>query len=44
MHKNIIKIISKDFDEIRNVIKNNATFSLKNPAYPILIYKYFLKR
>ncbi|UOW69209.1 thiol-activated cytolysin family protein [Paraclostridium bifermentans] len=37
------KIISKDFDEIRNVIKNNATFSLKNPAYPISYTSTFLK-
>ena len=28
-------ITKKDFDEIRNVIKNNAEFSTKNPAYPI---------
>lgn len=37
------KIISKDFDEIRNVIKDNATFSLKNPAYPISYTSTFLK-
>lgn len=37
------KIISKDFDEIRNVIKNNASFSLKNPAYPISYTSTFLK-
>lgn len=37
------KIITKDFDEIRNVIKNNATFSLKNPAYPISYTSTFLK-
>ncbi|MGL5755832.1 MAG: thiol-activated cytolysin family protein [Paraclostridium sp.] len=37
------KIITKDFDEIRNVIKDNATFSLKNPAYPISYTSTFLK-
>ncbi|GKZ02306.1 thiol-activated cytolysin family protein [Paraclostridium bifermentans] len=37
------KIISKDFDDIRNVIKNNASFSLKNPAYPISYTSTFLK-
>lgn len=37
------KIITKDFDEIRNVIKENAEFSLKNPAYPISYTSTFLK-
>ena len=37
------KIVTKDFDEIRNVIKDNATFSLKNPAYPISYTSTFLK-
>ncbi|MBI6874532.1 thiol-activated cytolysin family protein [Clostridium aciditolerans] len=37
------KIISKDFDEIRNVIKDNAEFSPKNPAYPISYTSVFLK-
>ena len=37
------KIITKDFDEIRNVIKNNAEFSLKNPGYPISYTSTFLK-
>ncbi len=37
------KIISKDFDEIRNVIKGNAEFSTKNPAYPISYTSVFLK-
>ncbi len=37
------KIITKDFDEIRNVIKDNATFSLKNPAYPISYTSVFVK-
>lgn len=37
------KIITKDFDEIRNIIKDNATFSLKNPAYPISYTSTFLK-
>lgn len=37
------KIITKDFDEIRNVLKENAEFSLKNPAYPISYTSIFLK-
>lgn len=37
------KVVTKDFDEIRNVIKDNATFSLKNPAYPISYTSTFLK-
>lgn len=37
------KIISKDFDEIRNVIKDNAEFSPKNPGYPISYTSVFLK-
>ncbi|KAJ51696.1 thiol-activated cytolysin [Clostridium tetanomorphum] len=37
------KIITKDFNEIRNVIKGNAEFSLKNPAYPISYTSVFLK-
>lgn len=37
------KIITKDFDEIRNVIKENAEFSPKNPAYPISYTSVFLK-
>ncbi|WP_423237108.1 thiol-activated cytolysin family protein [Clostridium peptidivorans] len=37
------KIITKDFDEIRNVIKDNAEFSPKNPAYPISYTSVFLK-
>lgn len=37
------KIITKDFDEIRNVLKENAEFSLKNPAYPISYTSVFLK-
>ncbi|WP_156939969.1 thiol-activated cytolysin family protein [Clostridium lundense] len=37
------KIITKDFDEIRNVIKGNAEFSVKNPAYPISYTSVFLK-
>ncbi|ARC86064.1 perfringolysin O [Clostridium argentinense CDC 2741] len=37
------KIITKDFDEIRNVIKSNAEFSTKNPAYPISYTSIFLK-
>jgi thiol-activated cytolysin len=37
------KVVSKDFNEIRNVIKDNAQFSLKNPAYPISYTSVFLK-
>ncbi len=37
------KIITKDFDEIRNIIKDNAEFSAKNPAYPISYTSVFLK-
>lgn len=37
------KVVSKNFDEIRNVIKDNATFSAKNPAYPISYTSVFLK-
>ncbi|MDZ5255192.1 thiol-activated cytolysin family protein [Clostridium sp. LIBA-8841] len=37
------KVVTKDFDEIRNVIKDNATFSTKNPAYPISYTSVFLK-
>ncbi|TPG89698.1 alveolysin [Brevibacillus laterosporus] len=37
------KVVTKDFDEIRNIIKDNAEFSLKNPAYPISYTSVFLK-
>ncbi|MGG7145874.1 thiol-activated cytolysin family protein [Clostridium butyricum] len=37
------KIITKDFDEIRNVIKENSQFNAKNPAYPISYTSVFLK-
>ncbi|VHD67587.1 streptolysin O [Streptococcus pyogenes] len=37
------KVVTKDFDVIRNVIKDNATFSRKNPAYPISYTSVFLK-
>ncbi|MGG2094732.1 thiol-activated cytolysin family protein [Bacillus sp. S13(2024)] len=37
------KVVTKDFNEIRNVIKDNAEFSLKNPAYPISYSSVFLK-
>lgn len=37
------KIVTTDFDEIKNVIKDNAEFSLKNPAYPISYTSIFLK-
>jgi len=37
------KVITKDFDEIRDVIKNNAEFSSSNPAYPISYTSVFVK-
>lgn len=37
------KVVTKDFDEIRNIIKDNAELSLKNPAYPISYTSTFLK-
>ena len=37
------KLITTDFDEIRSIIKDNATFSTKNPGYPISYSSTFLK-
>ncbi|MGD8189017.1 thiol-activated cytolysin family protein [Brevibacillus ginsengisoli] len=37
------KVVTKDFNEIRNIIKDNAEFSPKNPAYPISYTSVFLK-
>lgn len=37
------QVVTKDFDQIRNIIKDNATFSLTNPAYPISYTGSFLK-
>lgn len=37
------KIISSDFNEIRNVIKNNSVYSPQNPGYPISYVTTFLK-
>ncbi len=37
------KLITKDFDEIRNVIKENSEFSSRNPGYPISYTSVFLK-
>ncbi|MED4888688.1 thiol-activated cytolysin family protein [Lysinibacillus fusiformis] len=37
------QIVSKDFNDIREVIKDNGEFSLKNPAYPISYTSVFLK-
>ncbi|AEB75322.1 alveolysin [Clostridium botulinum] len=37
------KVITKNFDEIRDVIKNNAVYSPKNPGYPIAYTTTFLK-
>lgn len=37
------KVITKDFNEIRNVIKNKSVYSPQNPAYPISYTSTFLK-
>ncbi|MDR0268655.1 MAG: thiol-activated cytolysin family protein [Paenibacillus sp.] len=37
------QIVTKDFSVIQNVIKDNAQFSTKNPAYPISYTSVFLK-
>lgn len=37
------KIISKDFDEIRNIIINNSEYSSANPGLPISYTSVFLK-
>jgi len=37
------KIITKDFNEIRNVIKENSEFSTKNLGYPLSYTSVFLK-
>ncbi|MBG9453760.1 alveolysin [Lysinibacillus sphaericus] len=37
------QVVSKDFNDIRKIIKDNAEFSLKNPAYPISYTSVFLK-
>lgn len=37
------KIITKDFNEILNVIKNNSKFSIQNPGYPISYTSTFIK-
>lgn len=37
------RVVTKDFDEIRDLITDNAEFSLKNPAYPISYTSLFLK-
>ncbi|MCP1310783.1 thiol-activated cytolysin family protein [Paenibacillus tyrfis] len=37
------QIVTKDFNVIQNVIKDNAQFSTKNPAYPISYTSVFLK-
>lgn len=37
------KIITNDFNEIKNVIKSNAEMSAKNPGYPISYTSVFLK-
>lgn len=37
------KVITTDFEEIRNVIKNNSVYSPQNPAYPISYTTTFLK-
>lgn len=37
------KVVTTDFEEIRDIIKNNAEFSLRNPGYPISYTSTFLK-
>ncbi|MEW4237240.1 thiol-activated cytolysin family protein [Bacillus thuringiensis] len=37
------RVVTKDFNEIRNIIKDNAVLSPKNPAYPISYTSTFLK-
>ncbi|KGM97597.1 alveolysin [Clostridium botulinum] len=37
------KIVTKDFEQIREVIKNNAVYNPKNPGYPIAYTTTFLK-
>lgn len=37
------RLITTNYSDIREVIKNNATFSLKNPGYPISYSSTFLK-
>ncbi|WP_341480420.1 thiol-activated cytolysin family protein [Clostridium cibarium] len=37
------KIITKNFDDIRNVIQNNSVYSPQNPGYPISYTTTFLK-
>ena len=37
------QVVTKDFDVIQSVIKDNAEFSSKNPAYPISYTSVFLK-
>lgn len=37
------KIITKDFNKIRNIIKNNSVYSPQNPGYPISYTTTFLK-
>ncbi len=37
------RVVTKDFDKIRNIIKNNAVYSPQNPGYPISYTSTFLK-
>lgn len=37
------KVVTKDFDVIKNVIKDNAVYSPQNPGYPISYTTTFLK-
>lgn len=37
------KVITKNFDEIRNIITNNSEYSPRNPGYPIAYTTSFLK-
>lgn len=37
------QLITTDFEKIRSIIKDNASFSLKNPGYPISYTSSFIK-
>ncbi|UZP02687.1 thiol-activated cytolysin family protein [Clostridium botulinum] len=37
------KVVTKDFNEIQNIIQNNSVYSPKNPGYPISYTSTFLK-
>ncbi|AOR24163.1 thiol-activated cytolysin family protein [Clostridium taeniosporum] len=37
------KVVTKDFNQIQNIIQNNSVYSPKNPGYPISYTSTFLK-